>query len=185
MKTAKKVLSVVLSALLILSTVIIAVSAYGEPTTERVDFSLKAEVFDAAAGAVEEAVNNGAEDEVKELKAANYRTENTGDVTPYKRLTSHTYQTGTAAEPIKVKAGQIVWVTVDISTSDTTYPWVIEQYVHYSTNMFLACCVKGTIATVTPADSVYQSYTKNWNPNYWAMMSQAMRDSISNCASFH
>ena len=50
MKTAKKVLSVVLSIMLVLGTVAVAVNAaYADPTTEHATFTLKAEVFDADA----------------------------------------------------------------------------------------------------------------------------------------
>ena len=181
MKTARKVLSVVLSVLLILGTVIVAVSAYEDPTTEKASFSLKAEVFDATEGALEE--NAGLNGENVGLpstqKAATFATENK-DVTAYKKVTNHNYQTGTASDPIQVKPGQIVWVTMDISTNEDCYPYVITEFAYYSANMFLSTCVKPTTATVKRSDSVFQSYNDSWTPNFWSYMSDSYRQRITN-----
>ncbi len=128
MKTAKKVLSVVLSIMLVLGTVAIAASAaYADPTTETATFKLKAEVFDADAGALAENANlNGEETALPSSQKPNTFVAENRDVTAYKKVTAHNYQTGTAANPIKVKAGQIVWVTIHIETSDDCFPYVIE-----------------------------------------------------------
>lgn len=181
MKTAKKVLSVVLSIMLVLGTVAVAVNAaYADPTTEHATFTLKAEVFDADAGALAENADlNGEESPLPSSQRPNtYPCENR-DVTAYKKVTAHNYQTGTAANPIKVKAGQIVWVTMNIETTDDCYPYVIEQYAYYSANMFVSSCVKAGTAVVKPAGSVFQSYIGTWSPNFWSYMITSAREKLA------
>lgn len=183
MKTAKKVLSVLLSVMLVLGTVVVAATAYEDPTTEHATFTMKAEVFDATDGALAENAGFDGENVTvpASTKAAAYATENK-DVTAYKKVTAHNYQTGTAANPIKVKAGQIVWVTVDIATSDDCYPYVIEQYAYYSTSMFVSSCVKAGTAVVKPSGSVFQSYIGSWTPNFWSWMNSTLRTKVANAA---
>jgi hypothetical protein len=184
MKTAKKVLSVLLSVMLVLGTVVIAVNAaYADPTTETATFTLKAEVFDATEGALAENAGFDGENVTvpSTTKAAAYATENK-DVTAYKKVTAHNYQTGTAANPIKVKAGQIVWVTINIATSDDCFPYVIEQYAYYSTNMFVSSCVKAGTGVVKSAGSVFQSYIGSWTPNFWSWMNATLRNKVTGAA---
>lgn len=167
MKTARKVLSVVLSVLLVISTVAIAASAYADVTYERASYALKAEVMDGSEGAAQEALTTNIENVYTSLKASQISLE-TADGRAYKSLTSHTYAAGgTQTNPIKVKAGQLVWVTVSVTTNFPAA--IIEGYLFYSTNIFLCSAAKVANAVAANTSSAFYSVAnKQWTTNTWA-----------------
>lgn len=188
MRTAKKVLSVILSVMIVVGTLVVAASAYVSPTDERVTWSLKAEVIDDNEGAVAEAEALAAENATKLFVSTPAKTPNgIAHTDKYKALTSHTYYSGT--DVIDVKPGQIVWVTAHIETNDAARLFVISQWAFYSNNIFLSVCQKATTSFIPCEDSAWMSYTKQgWNPNVWATLNTTGRNNSRNAindSNFH
>jgi hypothetical protein len=173
MKTAKKVLSVVLSVLLIVSTVAVAASALVDATNERATYTLKAEVL--SANGAQEALNNGAEDEVK---ANNFWrgkiAQETADVNAYKALASHTYATAgaSASNPIEVEPGQIVWVTMSLTSNENFFAGAFQYRAYYSKAMFLSTGCTADAAVIKNASCPLWNYQANWTANVFARFNQ-------------
>lgn len=155
MKTAKKVLSVLLAVMLILGTVTVAASAFSD--NAKVTWTLKAEVFassvdanDDTKTAATEVVDAGMEDTYKTGSAAN--TLQKADVTAYKKVKNHAYQDN--SDVIEVKAGDVVWVTVGFATEGELYPDMFENVLYYSSGLFYS---------TTQASNFFVKLNGDWN----------------------
>ncbi len=155
MKTAKKVLSVLLAVMLVLGTVTVAASAFSD--SAKVTWTLKAEVFassvdanDDTKTAATEVVGANMEDAYKSGSATT--TLQKADVTAYKKVKNHAYQDN--SDVIEVKAGDVVWVTVGFATEGELYPDMFENVLYYSSGLFYS---------TTQASNFFVKLNGDWN----------------------
>lgn len=169
MKTAKKVLSIVLAVMMILSTMVIAVSAAADDVSYT--WTLSAEVYNATGAA--EAKASGYE-ETPNTKAPTL-TEQKKDVNAYKALEEHTY--ADPSETIYVQAGQVVWITLHVKSTGGSYVSALENCLYYTKNLFYSCTNTLSGCMVVNPDSTWAAYDcMSWTTgNTWARMNAAGR----------
>ena len=151
MKTAKKVLSIVLSIAMILGTVVVAASALDG--TETAYWTLKAQVTDA--NGAQEAVNSGYEDTPNTANPT--VTKQRADKTAYTKVADQ-LKVYTSADTIYVQPGQAVWVTTHLRTTDNLCPGEMQAQFYYSTSMFTSTTATYAQVSVWNTDGVFMTY---------------------------
>ena len=151
MKTAKKVLSIVLSIAMILGTVVVAASALDG--TETAYWTLKAQVVDA--NGAQEAVNSGYEDTPNTANPT--VTKQRADKTAYTKVADQ-LTVYTSEDTIYVQPGQAVWVTTHLRTTDNLCPGEMQAQFYYSTSMFTSTTATYAQVSVWNTDGVFMTY---------------------------
>ncbi|MCQ2471137.1 MAG: hypothetical protein MJ147_03775 [Clostridia bacterium] len=180
MKTAKKILSVVLAVILVLGTVVVAANA-AVPASAKIVSSFKIEVLDPSEGCenIATEVKNGG----REFGASGSATTTLqkADIAAYKELEEHNYADTT--KPVEVKAGQVVWLTVNIKHNDF-YLGGIETTVFYSvgkdadnTTLFSGT-LSGAAQTVN-CDSEWNEWGFTNTVTYWSKIIATKRTSFT------
>ncbi len=153
MKTAKKILSVILAVVLVLGTVVVAVNAQ---SSKPIQFYLNAEVLDAEGA--EEAWNSGREENFVSTNPTKAQmAKETSDVNYYDSVEEHNYADNT--KDIYVQPGQVVWVTLGMKTTGDIYPMAQEAVLLYSPNIFCSTILNVNTYGVAYKDSFfYEQY---------------------------
>ncbi len=172
MKTAKKVISVILSVMLIVGTVVIAASAGTYGTAK---WTLTASVMDSNGGA-EEAVNAGAEDTAGVNITTAMVKQQRADKTAYTKATDLKVYDST--DTIYVKPGQVVWVDINLETIDVENPGAMQLQFFYSTNMFVATTGLFSMVGVWNTTGEWAKYVKTKDGTSYARMDAGNRASL-------
>ncbi len=172
MKTAKKVISVILSVMLIVGTVVIAASAGTYGTAK---WTLTASVMDSNGGA-EEAVNAGAEDTAGVNITTAMVKQQRADKTAYTQATDLKVYDST--DTIYVKPGQVVWVDINLETIDVENPGAMQLQFFYSTNMFVATTGLFSMVGVWNTTGEWAKYVKTKDGTSYARMDAGNRASL-------
>lgn len=151
MKTAKKVLSIVLSIAMILGTVVVAASALDG--NETAYWTLKAQVVDA--NGAQEAVDSGYENTPNTANPT--VTKQRADKTAYTKVAGD-LKVYTSADTIYVQPGQAVWVTTHLRTTDNLCPGEMQAQFYYSTSMFTSTTATYAQVSIWNTDGVFMSY---------------------------
>ena len=131
MKTAKKVLSIILAVVLVIGTVVVAATAAEDHGTAT--WTFYASVMDSNGGA-EEALASGAEATPGVSVTTAMTKQQRADKTAFTKATD--LEVYDSNDTIYVKPGQVVWVTVHLKTEDVPNPATIQSQFYYSTNIF-------------------------------------------------
>ena len=131
MKTAKKVLSIILAVVLVIGTVVVAATAAEDHGTAT--WTFYASVMDSNGGA-EEALASGAEATPGVNVTTAMTKQQRADKAAFTKATD--LEVYNSNDTIYVKPGQVVWVTVHLKTQDVPNPATIQSQFYYSTNIF-------------------------------------------------
>ena len=131
MKTAKKVLSIILAVVLVIGTVVVAATAAEDHGTAT--WTFYASVMDSNGGA-EEALASGAEATPGVSVTTAMTKQQRADKVAFTKATN--LEVYNSNDTIYVKPGQVVWVTVHLKTQDVPNPATIQSQFYYSTNIF-------------------------------------------------
>ncbi len=131
MKTAKKVLSIILAVVLVIGTVVVAATAAEDHGTAT--WTFYASVMDSNGGA-EEALASGAEATPGVSVTTAMTKQQRADKAAFTKATN--LEVYNSNDTIYVKPGQVVWVTVHLKTQDVPNPATIQSQFYYSTNIF-------------------------------------------------
>ena len=131
MKTAKKVLSIILAVVLVIGTVVVAATAAEDHGTAT--WTFYASVMDSNGGA-EEALASGAEATPGVSVTTAMTKQQRADKAAFTKATD--LEVYNSNDTIYVKPGQVVWVTVHLKTQDVPNPATIQSQFYYSTNIF-------------------------------------------------
>ena len=131
MKTAKKVLSIILAVVLVIGTVVVAATAAEDHGTAT--WTFYASVMDSNGGA-EEALASGAEATPGVSVTTAMTKQQRADKIAFTKATD--LEVYDSNDTIYVKPGQVVWVTVHLKTEDVPNPATIQSQFYYSTNIF-------------------------------------------------
>ena len=131
MKTAKKVLSIILAVVLVIGTVVVAATAAEDHGTAT--WTFYASVMDSNGGA-EEALASGAEATPGVSVTTAMTKKQRADKVAFTKATN--LEVYNSNDTIYVKPGQVVWVTVHLKTQDVPNPATIQSQFYYSTNIF-------------------------------------------------
>ena len=158
MKLTKKLLSVVLAIVLVLTMGTVAFAARSSSEvldgTETITWSIKAQVMEGTG--VEESVALNTESattnnsSVTSTKVKNQRA----DVAKYKDVAGDLdfYEAGNT-DPIIVNPGDMVWITTHVKTSDNCYPTTLTQDWFYDSTFFYGVAMSAAQMTYAYEDS--------------------------------
>ena len=178
MKTAKKVLAIVLAAMLLIGTIPFAASAYDFTDDQKIYFRLNAEVFDAEGA--EEVADIGLEAEPGTAPTTTQKANQLKDFAEYNGVAFSEHVYADKTKTIYVQPGQIVWVTFGFKSTGDLYPTTIESIINY-TNLFLSVTnnssTKNKKTLVENDESDYISLLGGGGSlAYWALMNQKTRN---------
>lgn len=173
MKTAKKVLAIVLAAVLVLGTVAVAASAYDFAPDQKLYFRLNADVRDAEGA--REVKDLGREAAYSSTKPTTAQKKNqTADFAEYMDLSFDEHEYADKTKTIYVQPGQIVWVTVGYRSTGNIYPNIFEAAISY-TDLFLSTTNTAKCNPINE-DSVYGGvYSGTVTYNTWALFNAKTR----------
>lgn len=174
MKIAKKVLSVILAVMLVVGTVVIAVSAAGG---RMATWSLTASVMESS-GAAQEAADLGAEATAGLTPTSQQVRLQRGNKTAY-TAAAGTLPVYDSDDTIKVKAGDVVWVNVALKTENILNPGEFQYQVFYDNNIFLSTTGTFTQMAIWNPDGEFAGYGDIKDGSSWARMAGPNRISLA------
>ncbi len=154
MKLTKKLLSVVLAIVLVLTMGTVAFAARSSSEvldgTETITWSLKAQVMEGTGVSESTALDVESNDKVNSSVTSSKVKNQRADVATYKEVAGDLdfYEAGNT-DPIIVNPGDMVWVTTHVKTSDNCYPTTLTQDWFYDSTFFT--CVAMSAAQMTYA----------------------------------